>query len=207
MALWKFTSSVLGWEEQGYCLSKAICSKPTHTCVYLLIFPPSFRGKKGFDHVHMFGLWVTRSAGDAQPGGAAMQSRSCFPRRDQGWRHHGLLPAPAAAASHPARLLQAAQCRPWLQCCCRCSGRDARSPPALILLRTSITRSQAGLMTVSEWNCILMSDNLCLLFPPQIPPNTLAHSDAHRSTSWEAGRPRCGTGEPNRTCEREDQRL
>lgn len=155
----------------------------------------------------MFGLWVTRSAGDAQPGGAAMQSRSCFPRRDQGWRHHGLLPAPAAAASHPARLLQAAQCRPWLQCCCRCAGRDARSPPALIPLRTSITGSQAGLMTVTEWNCILMSDNLCLFFPPQIPPNTLAHSDAHRSTSWEAGRPRCGTGEPNRTCEREDQRL
>lgn len=91
--------------------------------------------------------------------------------------------------------------------CCRCSGRDARSPPALIPLRTSITGSQAGLMTVTEWNCILMSDNLCLFFPPQIPPNTLTHSDAHRSTSWEAGRPRCGTGEPNRTCEREDQRL
>lgn len=25
----------------------------------LLIFPPSFHGKKGFEQVHVFGLWVT----------------------------------------------------------------------------------------------------------------------------------------------------
>lgn len=53
--------------------------------------------------------------------------------------------------------------------CCRCSGRDARSPPALIPLRTSITGSQAGLMTVTEWNCILMSDNLCRFSPLKYP--------------------------------------
>lgn len=83
-----------------------------YTCVHLLIFPPSFHGKKGFKQVHVgvvgdslcwrFSAWRCSNA-----------FPSTLSTRDEGWRHHRLLPAPPAAASHPARLLRAAQRRPW----------------------------------------------------------------------------------------------
>lgn len=195
MALWKFISSVLGWEEQGYCLSKAICSKPTRVCTYSF-FHLCFTARRDLSRSTL-GLWVTRSAGASQPGGAAMRSLPRFPPEMRAGGTTGcfqlllLLPRTQHGSS-VQRSAGRGSAAPG-----RCAGRDVRFPPALIPLLTLITRSRAGLLTLTEWNYFPMSDCSSLFFFPVKYPQTFTHTDA----------PRCGTGEPEPICEREDQRL
>lgn len=143
-------------------------------------------------------------------------------------RHQSLLPAPnpcsfAASGAHPEEAFPprsdasphfaGAELGGLLTATrgtCASQHLHACSPPALI--PSQINYKKPG----RNYNCKrveLHPDELQFVsfFSPNIPPNTLAHtnprSSQHRPPRGEAHQPSCNVRKPNPICEREDQRL